>query len=151
MAKIRKIEPTVPILKQRKKVAAYCRVSMESERMMHSVSAQISYYSSLIQNNPEWEYAGVYADSFISGTSTVKRTEFNRMIKDCEDRKIDIILCKSISRFARNTVDLLQTVRHLKELGIEVRFEKKDFYTQEIPINAVFTALSKGTWCLVGV
>lgn len=126
MAKIRKIEPTVPILKQRKKVAAYCRVSMESERMMHSVSAQISYYSSLIQNNPEWEYAGVYADSFISGTSTVKRTEFNRMIKDCEDRKIDIILCKSISRFARNTVDLLQTVRHLKELGIEVRFEKEN-------------------------
>lgn len=73
MAKIMKIEPSVPILKQRKKVAAYCRVSMESERMMHSVSAQISYYSSLIQNNPEWEYAGVYADSFISGTSTVKQ------------------------------------------------------------------------------
>lgn len=125
MAKISKIESSVPMPERRKRVAAYCRVSEESERMLHSVSAQISYYSNLIQNHPEWEYAGVYADSFISGTSTAKRTEFNRMINDCEQGKIDVVLCKSISRFARNTVDLLKTVRRLKELGIEVRFEKE--------------------------
>lgn len=126
MAQIRKIEPSVPILKRRKKVAAYCRVSMESERMMNSISAQISYYSSLIQANPEWEYAGVYADRFISGTSTANRSEFNSMVKACEDEKIDIVLCKSISRFARNTIDLLKTVRHLKDIGVEARFKKEN-------------------------
>ncbi len=113
------------ILKKRKRVAAYARVSMESERMAHSLSAQVSYYANLIQKNPEWEYAGVYADNFISGTSIERRAEFKRMIQDCETGKIDIILTKSISRFARNTIDLLQTVRRLKELGIEVRFEKE--------------------------
>lgn len=126
MPKISKIEPTVPAIKQLKKVAAYARVSMQSERMMHSLSAQISYYSKLIQKNPDWEYAGVYADDFISGTNTVKRDEFKRMLADCEEGKIDIILTKSISRFARNTVDLLETVRHLKAKGIEVRFEKEN-------------------------
>ena len=126
MPKISKIEPTVPAIKQLKKVAAYARVSMQSERMMHSLSAQISYYSKLIQKNPDWEYAGVYADDFISGTNTVKRDEFKRMLADCEERKIDIILTKSISRFARNTVDLLKTVRNLKAKGIEVRFEKEN-------------------------
>ena len=126
MPKISRIEPTVPAIKQLKKVAAYARVSMQSERMMHSLSAQISYYSKLIQKNPDWEYAGVYADDFISGTNTVKRDEFKRMLVDCEEGKIDIILTKSISRFARNTVDLLETVRHLKAKGIEVRFEKEN-------------------------
>lgn len=106
-------------------MAAYARVSMQSERMLHSLSAQVSYYSGLIQKNPDWEYAGVYADDFISGTNTVKRDEFKRMLADCEAGKIDIILTKSISRFARNTVDLLETVRHLKDLGVEVRFEKE--------------------------
>ena len=126
MPKISRIEPTVPAIKQLKKVAAYARVSMQSERMMHSISAQVSYYSKLIQKNPDWKYAGVYADDFISGTNTVKRDEFNRMLADCEEGKIDIILTKSISRFARNTVDLLETVRDLKAKGIEVRFEKEN-------------------------
>lgn len=125
MAKLKKIEAVIPSLRERKRVAAYARVSMQTERMHHSLSAQISYYSRLIQNNPEWEYAGVYADGFVSGTKTVKRDEFRRMLADCENGKIDIILAKSISRFARNTVDLLETVRHLKSLGIEVRFEKE--------------------------
>lgn len=125
MKKISRIEPVAPALPKRKKVAAYARVSRDTERLMNSVSAQISYYSSLIQGNPEWEYAGVYADCGISGTDISKRDEFVRMLGDCESGKIDIILCKSISRFARNTVDLLETVRHLKELGIEVRFEKE--------------------------
>lgn len=126
MRKISKIEPTLPTVPKRKRVAAYARVSMETDRLMHSLSAQISYYSELIQSNPEWEYAGVYADNFITGTDTKKRTEFQRLLADCDAGVIDIILCKSISRFARNTVDLLSTVRHLKELGIEVRFEKEN-------------------------
>lgn len=125
MPNLRKIEAAVPTIREKKKVAAYARVSMQSERMLHSLSAQVSYYSGLIQKNPDWEYAGVYADDFISGTNTVKRDEFKRMLADCEAGKIDIILTKSISRFARNTVDLLETVRHLKDLGVEVRFEKE--------------------------
>lgn len=129
MRTIRKIERSVPNLRRRKKVAAYARVSMDSERMHHSLSAQVSYYSSLIQKNPDWEYAGVYADYGISGTGTKKRQEFQRMLEDAEAGKIDIILTKSIQRFARNTVDLLRTVRHLKELGIEVWFEKENIHT----------------------
>lgn len=125
MAKITRIEQTVPTIKAKKKVAAYARISMESERMNHSLSAQISYYSSLIQKNPDWEYAGVFADDGISGTGIAKRTEFQRMIKAAENSEIDIILTKSIQRFARNTVDLLETVRHLKDIGVEVRFEKE--------------------------
>ena len=110
MRTIRKIERSIPNLKQRKKVAAYARVSMESERMHHSLSAQVSYYSGFIQKNPEWEYAGVYADYGISGTGMAKRDAFNRMIAAAEVGKIDIILTKAIQRFARNTVDLLNTV-----------------------------------------
>lgn len=125
MGKITKIEPKIPQLPARKKVAAYARVSMETERLHHSLAAQVSYYSALIQKNPEWEYVGVYADEGLSGTSASKRSEFIRMLADCDAGKIDIILTKSISRFARNTVDLLETVRHLKDLGIEVRFEKE--------------------------
>ena len=124
MPNLRRIEAAVPAIREKKKVAAYARVSMQSERMLHSLSAQVSYYSGLIQKNG----LGIcrrYADDFISGTNTVKRDEFKRMLADCEAGKIDIILTKSISRFARNTVDLLETVRHLKDLGVEVRFEKE--------------------------
>lgn len=78
MPNLRKIEAAVPAIREKKKVAAYARVSMQSERMLHSLSAQVSYYSGLIQKNPDWEYAGVYADDFISGTNTVKRDEFKR-------------------------------------------------------------------------
>ena len=122
---VNKIEPRVPQMPTRKKVAAYARVSMESERLQHSLSAQVSYYSGLIQKNPAWEYVGVYADNGVTGTKAEAREEFNRMIADCEAGKIDIVLTKSISRFARNTVDLLNTVRHLKELGVSVQFEKE--------------------------
>lgn len=124
--KITKIEPTKIELPKLKKVAAYARVSVDKGRTMHSFSAQVSFYNNLIQKNPEWEYAGVYADLGISGTDIKNRDEFKRLLDDCEQGKIDIILTKSISRFARNTVDLLNTVRHLKEFGIEVRFEKEN-------------------------
>ena len=126
MRKITKIEQSVPEITAKKKVAAYARISMESERMNHSLSAQISYYNGLIQKTPEWEFAGVYADDGISGTGIAKRSEFQRMVADCEAGKIDIVLTKSIQRFARNTVDLLETVRHLKDIGVEVRFEKEN-------------------------
>ena len=142
MRTIRKIERRIPNLKQRKKVAAYARVSMESERMHHSLSAQVSYYSSLIQKNPDWEYAGVYADYGISGTGMKKRQEFLRMLEDAEAGKIDIILTKSIQRFARNTVDLLRTVRHLKELGIEVWFEKENIHTMSGDGELMMTILA---------
>lgn len=108
------------------KVAAYARVSLETDRLSHSLSAQTEYYSRLILSKPGWQLAGIYSDSFISGTETSRRSGFRRLITDCENGRIDIVLCKSISRFARNTVDLLETVRHLKDIGVEVRFEKEN-------------------------
>ena len=129
MPEVRKIEPTVTVLKPRKRVAAYARISMESDRLNHSLSAQISYFSELIQRDPEWIYVGVYADSGISGGDIRHRAEFQRLIDDCNVGRIDIVLCKSISRFARSTVDLLETVRHLKSIGVEVRFEKENIHT----------------------
>ena len=111
-----------------KRVAAYARVSMGKDTMLHSLAAQVSYYSDMIQRNPEWEYAGVYADEGLTGTKE-NRPEFQRMLKDCRDGKIDMILVKSISRFARNTVTLLETVRELKGLGISVYFEEQKIDT----------------------
>lgn len=142
MRTIRKIEQSIPIIKKRKKVAAYARVSMESERMHHSLSAQVSWYSSMIQKNPDWEYAGVYADYGISGTGIKKRENFRRMIADAEAGKIDIIITKSIQRFARNTVDLLQTVRQLKEQGVEVWFEKENIHTMSGDGELMMTILA---------
>ena len=95
MKKIERIEPSIPQIKHKKRVAAYARVSAESDRLNHSLSAQISYYSHLIQKIPEWEYAGVYADSFISGTGTAKRAELQRLIQDCEAGRVEIVLTKS--------------------------------------------------------
>lgn len=112
--------------KFKKKVAAYVRVSLETDRLAHSLEAQIGYFAALIESRSDWEQAGIYADSFISGTETNRRADFQRLVADCEQGKIDIVLCKSISRFARNTVDLLRTVRRLNELGVEVRFEKEN-------------------------
>ena len=131
MRNVRRVEPEKPVLKPKKRVAAYARISMESERMNHSLSAQISYYNDKIQKNPDWLFAGVYADDGISGTGTAKRDEFNRLIADCDAGKIDIVLTKSISRFARNTVDLLNTVRHLKEIGVEVWFERENIHSMD--------------------
>ena len=125
MRKINRIEPSAPVMPTRKKVAAYARVSEEKGRTLHSLSAQVSFYSKYIQTHREWEYAGVYADEGISG-STENRDEFKRLLEDCDAGKIDIVLTKSISRFARNTVDLLETVRHLRDIGVEVRFEKEN-------------------------
>ena len=104
------------ILPGKKRVAAYARVSGDKDASLHSLSAQVvAFYSGLIQRNNEWEYAGVYADEGISGTSTKHRVGFNEMIEDALAGKIDLIVTKFISRFARNTIDTLTTVRQLKE------------------------------------
>ena len=111
------------------RVAAYCRVSTELEEQQNSYQVQIAYYTDLINKKKEWTLAGIFADEGISGTQTKKRTEFNRMIRMCRNKKIDLVITKSISRFARNTVDCLEYVRKLKDLGIGVIFEKENINT----------------------
>ena len=111
------------------RVAAYCRVSTDSEEQLNSYEAQKTYYTQKIQDNPDWEMAGIYADEGISGTSLKKRAEFNKMITACKRGRIDFIITKSLSRFARNTVDCLDTVRLLKANGIGVYFEKENINT----------------------
>lgn len=107
------------------RVAAYCRVSSGKDAMLHSLSAQVSRYSEFIQRRPGWAYAGVYADEALTGTKD-DRPEFQRLLADCRAGRIDRVLTKSISRFARNTVTLLETVRELKELGVAVYFEEQN-------------------------
>ncbi|MBQ4551310.1 MAG: recombinase family protein [Oscillospiraceae bacterium] len=126
-------------LKRQKRVAAYCRVSTEEEEQQSSYEAQCSYYTDKIMTNPEWTMAGIFADEGISGTSTRKREEFNRMIRKCRQKKIDLILTKSISRFARNTVDCLKYVRVLKELGIGIYFEKENINTLDMDTELILT------------
>lgn len=107
-------------------VAAYCRVSTDSEDQLSSYEAQVAYYTDYISKNPKWRFAGIYADEGITGTMVKNRTRFNQMIKDSEKGKIDLILTKSVSRFARNTVDSLSYVRRLKAKGIGVFFEEQN-------------------------
>ena len=112
----------------RKRVAAYARVSSGKDAMLESLSAQISYYSKLIQKNPLWEYCGVYADEAMTGTK-VNRPEFQRLLQDCRNGKIDLVLTKSISRIARNTITAIQTIRELKSFNIDVYFEKENMHS----------------------
>ena len=113
----------------KRRVAAYARVSTDKEEQITSYEAQVDYYTRYIKAKPDWEFVAVYTDEGISATNTKKRDGFNRMIKDALDGKIDLILTKSVSRFARNTVDTLTTVRKLKDKGIELYFEKENIYT----------------------
>lgn len=112
----------------RLRVAAYARISETKGNTPQSLSAQVSYYNQKIANTPEWEFAGVYADAGVSGTSS-DRPQFRELLKACDRGAVDVVLTKSISRFARNTVDLLETVRHLKDRGIEVIFERENIRT----------------------
>ncbi len=125
---IHKIEPKIAHIPDRKRVAAYCRVSTEKDSMLNSLSAQVSHYSGYIQKNPTWEYAGVYADEASTGTKD-SRAAFQRMLSDCRAAKIDIVLTKSISRFARNTLNLLNTVRELKNISVDIWFEQENIKT----------------------
>lgn len=113
----------------RQRVAAYCRVSTDSEEQINSYEAQKEYYTQKIEENPDWELAGIFADKGLSGTSMKRRKEFNKMIAACKRGRIDTILTKSLSRFARNTVDCLETVRMLKAHGIGIIFEKENINT----------------------
>ena len=126
---------------ERKKVAAYARVSNGKDAMLHSLSAQISYYSSYIQNHSEWFFAGVYADEAFTGTKE-SRPEFQRMIADCKAGKIDMVLTKSISRFARNTVTLLETVRMLKSINVDVYFEEQNIHSMSGDGELMLTILA---------
>ena len=127
--------------KRQLRVAAYCRVSTDDEEQLTSYEAQKNYYTDKIMTNKAWTMAGIFADEGITGTSARKRPEFLRMIRQCKQGKIDIVLTKSISRFARNTVDCLNYVRALKELGIAVIFEKENMNTLEIDSEILITML----------
>lgn len=123
------------------RVAAYARVSADEADNIESLSAQISYYSKLIQANPSWEYAGVYSDEGITGTR-LDRPGFTELLQEAESGNINIILTKSISRFSRNTVDLLQTVRHLKDIGVSVQFNRENIDTMTESGELMLTLLS---------
>lgn len=123
------------------RVAAYCRVSTDDEEQLTSYEAQQHYYTDKIMTNHEWTMAGIFADEGITGTSARKRPEFLKMIRQCRQKKIDVILTKSISRFARNTVDCLHYIRLLKELGIAVIFEKENINTLESDSEILITLL----------
>ena len=147
--KIKKIEATKPLystsfqsFSQKRRVAAYARVSTDKEEQESSFDAQVSYYTQKIQANPQWIFVEVYADEGITGTSMKKRDGFNRMIEDALAGKIDLILTKSVSRFARNTVDSLTTVRKLKDKGVEVYFEKENIYTLDSKGELLITIMS---------
>ena len=127
---------------KRLRVAAYARVSTNNEEQLTSYEAQVDYYTRYIQSKEEWEFVAVYTDEGISATNTKKREGFNRMVADALAGKIDLIITKSISRFARNTVDTLTTVRKLKERGIEVFFEKENIHTLDGKGELLITIMS---------
>lgn len=127
---------------KRLRVAAYARVSTEQDEQQNSYEAQIDFYTRHIKSNPDWEFVGVFADRGITGTNTKNRDEFNKMIELAMNDGIDLILTKSISRFARNTVDTLQTVRELKTVGVEVWFEKENLHTFDPKCEMMLTIMS---------
>ena len=125
---------------KKKRVAAYCRVSSGKDAMLHSLSAQVSYYSDYIQKHG-WEYAGVYADEALTGTKD-NRENFQRLLEECRNGNIQMVITKAISRFARNTVTLLETVRELKALGVDVFFEEQNIHTMSADGELMLTILA---------
>ena len=137
---VHKMEAT-PVLAKRLKVAAYARVSRDGESMLRSFAAQVSHYSKHIQSNPEWEYAGVYADESLSGCNA-ERPEFQRLLADCRAGLIDLVITKAINRFARNTLTTLEVTRELKSLGIGVFFEEQNVNTLSAEGEVMLTILA---------
>ena len=125
-----------------RRVAAYARVSTNRECQQTSYEAQIQYYTRYIEKKPDWIFAGIYADEGVTGTSTQKRVAFVQMIQDAMDGKIDLIVTKSVSRFARNTVDSLSVIRKLKEHGVEIYFEKENIWTFDAKGELLITIIS---------
>lgn len=126
----------------RRRVCGYARVSTENEEQQTSYKSQVDYYTNFIKSNPNWEFVGLYSDEGISATNIKKRDGFNRMVSDALNGKIDLIITKSISRFARNTVDSLSTIRKLKEKNVEVFFEKENIYTFDSKGELMISLLS---------
>ncbi|TCT15990.1 DNA invertase Pin-like site-specific DNA recombinase [Natranaerovirga pectinivora] len=139
--RVRIIEPTKKVENKKLKVCAYARVSTDNTKQGESLENQITYYKRLITSNPEYDFVGIFADKGITGT-TENRPEFKRMLDLCREKKIDVIITKSISRFARNTLDTLNYVRTLKELGIGVLFEKENINTLDSKGEVLLTILS---------
>ena len=127
---------------RKRRVAGYARVSTDSDEQLTSYEAQVEYYTNFIKNNPEWEFVKVYTDEGISAVMTKHRDGFNEMIGDALAGKIDLIVTKSVSRFARNTVDSLTTVRKLKEKGVEIFFQKENIYTLDSKGELLITIMS---------
>lgn len=125
---IKRVDRKLPKQEKLIRTAAYCRVSSDKDAMLHSLSAQVSYFSTTIQNHPGWVYVGAYVDEGITGTKE-DRPKFVKLIEDCRAGKIDLIITKSVTRFARNTVVLLDSIRELKSMGIDVFFEKENIHT----------------------
>ena len=125
----------------KKRVAAYARVSSGKDAMLHSLAAQVAYYSDMIQRNAAWKYVGVYADEALTGTKE-SRPEFLRLLEDCRAGKIDLILTKSLSRFARNTLTTLETVRELRRRGVDVWFERENIHTLSADGEFMLTILA---------
>lgn len=124
------------------RVAAYCRVSTDTDEQATSYEAQVEHYTEYIMKNPAWECAGIYADDGISGTNTKKREEFNRLIDDCMKGRVDMVITKSISRFARNTLDCLNYIRKLKDKNIAVYFEKEGINTLDAKGEVMLTIMA---------
>lgn len=129
-------------VKPKLRVAAYCRVSTDTDEQATSYETQVEHYKAFIQKNDDWEFAGIFADDGISGTNTKKREEFNRMIEECMDGHIDMVITKSISRFARNTLDCLKYIRLLKEKNIPVFFEKENINTMDSKGEVLLTIMA---------
>ena len=138
---IEKVESSIPQQPRLTRVAAYARVSSGKDAMLHSLSAQVSFYSSLIQSHSGWQYCGVYADEALTGTKE-NRNNFQALLAECRAGNIDLIITKSISRFARNTVTLLQTVRELKLFGVDVYFEEQNIHTLSADGELMMTILA---------
>ena len=135
-----------PVRTRKLRVAAYARVSSNSEDQIHSFAAQNAYYTELITGNPEWEFVDVYADEGITGTSAEKRDDFQRLLKDCRRGRIDKVLTKSTARFARNTSESLMAVRELRDLGIGVCFEEQGIDTAQMSgelLTAIFSMIAQ--------
>ena len=137
-----RVIPPVAERAHKLRVAAYARVSSDSADQLNSFASQVEYYTNYIQSKDEWEFAGLYADEAVTGTSAEKRSDFQRLIQDCRAGKIDRILVKSISRFARNTLDCIQTVRELKMLGVAIEFEKEHIDTSKMGSELILSMLS---------
>ena len=131
-----------PLTLQRKRVAAYVRVSTDGEEQLQSFQSQKQYYQDKISKNKEWAMVGIYADEGITGTKTDKRDEFLRMIEDCMNGQIDVVITKSISRFSRNLVDTLTYTRMLKQKGVTVIFEKENIDTSTMESEMQLSLLS---------